>query len=92
MRKQPVAWKEYCVESTGLKEFQENMDRCTGRRDLTGILIKTALNTIQSIDQSLNLGQSQNNVYGEWVNPFPDDKSLDWSKLKQIADDILKCI
>ena len=26
------------------------------------------------------------------VNPFSDDKILDWSKLKQIADDILKCI
>ena len=26
------------------------------------------------------------------VNPLPDDKILDWSKLKQIADDILKCI
>ena len=25
-------------------------------------------------------------------NPFPDDKILDWSKLKQIADDIIKCI
>ena len=24
-------------------------------------------------------------------NPIPDDKILDWSKLKQIADDILKC-
>ena len=23
-------------------------------------------------------------------NPLPDDKILDWSKLKQIADDILK--
>ena len=28
----------------------------------------------------------------EWVNPFPNDKILDWSKLKQIADDIFKCI
>ena len=26
------------------------------------------------------------------VNPLPDNKILDWSKLKQIADDILKCI
>ena len=26
------------------------------------------------------------------VNPLPDDKIFDWSKLKQIADDILKCI
>ena len=26
------------------------------------------------------------------INPLPDDKILDWSKLKQIADDILKCI
>ena len=25
-------------------------------------------------------------------NPLPDDKSLDCSKLRQIADDILKCI
>ena len=24
-------------------------------------------------------------------NPIPDDKILDWSKLKQIADDIFKC-
>ena len=27
-----------------------------------------------------------------WVNPLPDDKILGWSILKQIADDILKCI
>ena len=26
------------------------------------------------------------------IYPLPDDKLLDWSKLKQIADDILKCI
>ena len=26
------------------------------------------------------------------INPLPDDKILDWSKLKQIADDILNCI
>ena len=26
------------------------------------------------------------------LNPLPDDKILDWSKLKQIADDFLKCI
>ena len=25
-------------------------------------------------------------------NPLPDNKILDWSKLKQIADDILMCI
>ena len=47
------------------------------------------------------------NVLNEWIregmiwfnttkqpcfNPLPDDKILDWFKLKQIADDILKCI
>ena len=26
------------------------------------------------------------------VNPLPDDKILDWSKWKQIADNMLKCI
>ena len=25
------------------------------------------------------------------INPLPDDKILDWSKLKQSADDILTC-
>ena len=25
-------------------------------------------------------------------NPLPDDKILDWSKLKQITDNILNCI
>ena len=27
-----------------------------------------------------------------YINPLPDDRILDWSKFKQIADDILKCI
>ena len=26
------------------------------------------------------------------INPLPDKEILDWSKLKQIADDILRCI
>ena len=26
------------------------------------------------------------------INPLQEDKILDWSKLKQIADNILKCI
>ena len=47
--KQPVAWKEYCVEYW-LKELQESMDRCTGCCDITEILLKTALNNIQSIN------------------------------------------
>ena len=25
-------------------------------------------------------------------NPLPDEKILDWSKLKEISDGILKCI
>ena len=47
--KQPVAWKEYCVEYW-LKELQESMDRCTGHSDKTEILLKMALNTTQSIN------------------------------------------
>ena len=26
------------------------------------------------------------------INQLPDEKILDWSKLKEVADDILKCI
>ena len=51
--KQPVAWKEYCVEYW-LKELQESMDRCTGCHDITEILLETALSIIQSIIQSIN--------------------------------------
>ena len=47
--KQPVAWKEYCAEYW-LKELQESMDRCTGHPNTIVILLKTALNTIQSIN------------------------------------------
>ena len=31
-------------------------------------------------------------MYQIGLNPLPDKKFLDWSKLKEIADDILKCI
>ena len=51
--KQPVAWKEYCMEYW-LKEHQESMDRCTGCTDITEILLKMALNTIQSIQSIRN--------------------------------------
>ena len=49
--KQPVARKEYCARHW-LKELHESMDRYTGRRDVTEILLNTALNIIQSIIQS----------------------------------------
>ena len=54
VRKQPVAWKEYCAEYW-FKELQESMGSCTGRRDLTEIMLQSALNTIQSISQSVSI-------------------------------------
>ena len=47
--KHPVAWKEYCAEYW-FKKLKESMDRCTDRHNI--ILLKTALNTIQSIIQN----------------------------------------
>ena len=47
--KQPVAWKEYCAEYR-LKELKESMDRCTCHHDITEILLKMALNSMQSIN------------------------------------------
>ena len=55
MRKQPVAWKEYCAEYW-LKELQKNMDSCTGRRNITELLLERALNTIQSINREVVRG------------------------------------
>ena len=51
--KQPVVWKEYCGALVK-KELQESIDRCTGRCDVTEILLKKALNTKQSNNQSVN--------------------------------------
>ena len=36
------------------------------------------------------LHQLNQNIYS--FNSLPDDKILDWTKLKQTADDILNCI
>ena len=47
------AWKEYCAVYW-LKELLESMDRCTGCRDKTEILLKTALNTIQSVNGAIS--------------------------------------
>ena len=41
-----MAWKEYCAEYW-FKELQESMDRCNGRSNITKILLKMALSTIQ---------------------------------------------
>ena len=40
--KQPVAWREYCAEYW-LTAIQESMDRCTGRRVITEILLKNGV-------------------------------------------------
>ena len=39
-----MAWKEYCAEYW-LKELKGSVDRCTGLRDKTEILLQRALNT-----------------------------------------------
>ena len=54
--KQPVDWKEYRAENW-LKELQA---KCTGRRDITEILLKTALNTMKSMNQSVGLSSYKN--------------------------------
>ena len=38
------------VQSTGYLKIQESVGSCTGRRDITEIYLKTALNTIQLIN------------------------------------------
>ena len=43
-----------------LRELQESMDRCTGRRDVTEILLKTALNIIHSVSPFWLLTTLQN--------------------------------
>ena len=67
--KQPVAWKEYCAEYW-LIELQESMDRCTGRHDMTEILLKRALNNIQSNQINLRIRPRQTIVFKTGVVAF----------------------
>ena len=46
------------------------MDRCTGRTDISDVLLKTALNTIQSINQSHRLYSSHASEMRSEKSPF----------------------
>ena len=48
------------------------MDRCTGHHNVTEILLKMTLNTIQSINKR---------------NSLQNNKILEWAKLTAFADD-----
>ena len=53
MGKQPVSWKEYCAEYWS-KEIEEDMEGCTGRRDITDIMLKASIKPYyQSTDLNL---------------------------------------
>ena len=47
---------------------------------------------IRELPNSWELKVRALEVCNLYTNPLPEDKILDWSKLKQIADDILNCI
>ena len=61
----PVAWKEYCVECW--------LNRSAGRRNIVVILLKTALNTIQSINQLNLVLISCFSTSGNVFYPFKDN-------------------
>ena len=46
-----LSWKAASGFERLLCGVLEDMDRCTGHRDITELLLKKALNTIQSISQ-----------------------------------------
>ena len=51
--KQLVAGKEYCTKHW-LKKMRKIMDRCIGHGNVTEIMLKKALNTIQPIGSNQN--------------------------------------
>ena len=53
----------------------------------------TSLKVCRVVNSSAPFCQRMAHMYSDYfVNPLPDNKFLDRSKLKQIADDILKCV
>ena len=57
---------KYCAEYW-LKELQESMDRCTGRCDITEILLKTASNLIQ-VNKQTNKATERGLFLSVWHN------------------------
>ena len=82
VEKQPGAWKEYSAEYW-FPELQESMDRFTGHHDITEILLKKALNTIQSIKpkQSLVFTTLRNRPF-EYI--LGKGEMLLWAKEKML--------
>ena len=67
------------------KKFKKNSVKCQSFNDIKTKKLKK--NSVKC--QSFN---DIKTIYKHQINPLPDNKILDWSKLKQVADDILKCI
>ena len=65
-----MAWKEYCEEYR-FKDLQESMDRCTDVRDITERLLKTALNTVQSINRISTPNSNLHNNLSKPLDAFP---------------------
>ena len=57
-------WSKILSSGNGLKERQESMDGCTGHCNITEILLKMALNTIQSINENIAVnGENDGNQH-----------------------------
>ena len=91
----PQCFQETCTaETKACHEFAKNIDpyqpvqsdkACQGLMKLVGFFrFAVCKRTFYVI---IRLVVRQNGF-----NPLPDKKILDWSKLKQTADDILKCM
>ena len=84
--------KEYADDNC---EFKENGGKLSKRvENIVGkgeIAVMSNFSFFHSVFQRLQQTGKQK-LARERVNQLPDKKILDWSKSKQIADDILKCI
>ena len=69
-----------------VKELKESMNRCTGHCDIlkAEILFKTALNTIQSINQLLTVKESNHNVFdcSHFILDFDGVEQTLWTREK----------
>ena len=59
---------------------------------MTVLAIWKSQTSLLDIDQSEKLCVLLYNYTESYINPLPDDKILNWSKFRQIADNSSKCI
>ena len=85
-----LAFADYKMNVTQILDFDYGWEKHCGKRRKCRLLAFFFFFPQCFQKRPLLGGKSRNcELKVSWINPLPDDNILDWSKLKQITEDIL---